>query len=92
MPDSRLLCGLCFALLCCVLFLLCRSVALLLLLKMTNIWPHMLQALPPTVGHHNHGDANAYDHGDGDVDDDEADDDADDIMIANISMIKVPSI
>ena len=91
MPDSRLLCGQSFALLCFIVAALLCS-ALLLLLKMTNIWPHMLQALPPTVGHHNHGDADAYDHGDGDVDDDEADDDADDIMIANISMIKVPSI
>ena len=48
----------------------------------------MLQALPPTVAHHNHGDGDAYDHGDGDADDDEAGD----IMIPNYPMIKVQSI
>ena len=37
---------------------------------MTNIWPHMLRALPPTVAHHIHGDGDAFDDGDCDADDD----------------------
>ena len=46
--------------------LLCSG--LLLLLKMTNIWPHMLRALPPTIGRHNRAydaDADAADAADG---------------------------
>ena len=51
---------------------------------MTNIWPHMLRALPPTIGRHNR----AYDADDADDDDDDDDDaGADDIRIASISMI-----
>ena len=58
-----------FALLCPALALLFSSLwtvpllcsGLLLLLKMTNIWPHMLRALPPTIGRHNRA-YDAYDH------------------------------
>ena len=74
---------------------------------MTNIWPHMLRALPPTIGRHNraydahdHAAHDAHDTDDVDADDDvdaahDADDDdadADGIRIASISMIIVQSI
>ena len=50
---------------------------------MTNIWPHMLRALPPTVAHHIHGDGDAFDDGDGDAYDDTDDEAAadDEIMM-----------
>ena len=57
---------------------------------MTNIWPHMLRALPPTIGRHNRAyDADDADAADDADDDDDDDDDAgaDDIRIASISMI-----
>ena len=67
---------------------------------MTNIWPHMLRALPPTTGHHNHGYGDAYDDadacsdGDDDAYDDVGADDtaADDVTIAKISIMMVQSI